>query len=127
MTTTNESPAHAKFTDRAYRRASVHENKTVTRVHAWAILFDGHEAGRMASYCSPGGTVTATLSIWRGPLERDDVKATFTESAAGYGYDKLSRALTRLLSIYADENADVLDDQPIEYLRSRGYDVIEVI
>ena len=70
---------------------SAYDTPGVKSVTAWALTHDGHHAGNLVLYRAPtSGGVTATLSIWSGPLA---VVRALHGRAGGGGYDKASAAV----------------------------------
>lgn len=108
---------------------SAFEFNHVKSVKAWAVLFDGEEAGRIVANFSdnPNGSVcTSSVGFWAGPLKG---KESSTGRAGGYGYDKFSASVSSALSKIGVKN-DV-DGRGAASVRSLleglGYQVIEVL
>lgn len=100
----------------------------VKSVKAWALLFNGEEAGRMVANYSdnPAGSVcTATVSAWKGPLKD---RQGMTGKARGYGYGKLSSAVFQALRKGGidTKNGDGSENTRQEF-ELLGYQVIEVL
>lgn len=64
-------------------------------VRAWAVLHDGKAAGKIVTYNGSGKVVTATVTIFNGPLADMPV---VTSKASGYGFDKVSAAVVQAIS-----------------------------
>lgn len=92
MTTTTEP---YKFTEPKRRTKTAFDFVHVKSVSAIALLWEGKPAGRIVANYSDGGTVTASVGVWVGPLK--DMPYT-TGQAGGYGYDKLSAAVYEALT-----------------------------
>ncbi len=106
----------------ATRKRTAYDLSHVKSVTAVALMFDGKQAGKIVANWSdnPAGSVcTATVSVWAGPLS-DLPKST--ESAGGYGYDKLSSCLSRIF----DGCPDAGRSSCYRWLEDQGYVVIEV-
>lgn len=68
---------------------SAFDTASVRDVTAWAVLFNGSEAGKVV--CSYGGARTlATISIWAGPWRLEE---SATGDATGGGYCRRSGAI----------------------------------
>lgn len=114
---------------------SAFECKFVKHVTAWALLFNGEEAGKVVANHSdnPNGSVcTLDLIVHLGPLKSDERQ---TGQAAGYGYDKFSGAfsdalgkLFKLQQLPNPTNLSAVGKNACQtYLEGLGYQVIEVI
>lgn len=65
---------------------------------AWALLYEGKEAGRVIANWSdnPAGSVcSASVIAFHGPLAEYGFGYDTVGRADGYGYDKLSTAVSR--------------------------------
>lgn len=110
---------------------SAYDLKHVKSTTAWALLFQGEEAGRVVANWSdnPAGSVcTATLSIWKGPLAYHS-DGHLTASARGYGYDKLSQAVYYALKAGKFEPKTVRpgNGQTRQEFEAWGYQVVSVL
>ena len=108
---------------------SAFECKFVKHVTAWALLFNGEEAGKVVANHSdnPNGSVcTLDLIVHLGPLKSDE---RTTASAHGFGYNKFHAALETALS-RRDQTLDLKNvgaGRGRTFFESLGYQVIEVI
>ena len=96
----------------------------VKSVTAVALTFEGAYAGRIVANWSdnPMGSVcTATVSIWAGPFKDLPKK---TAKAGGYGYDKLSQALSE---VFGGDCPDAGRESVYAWLEKQGYGVMGVI
>lgn len=94
---------------------TIKDFKHVAGTTAKALIFEGKPAGRIIANWSdnPSGTVcTASVIIWAGPLAYSNFNYANIGKAGGYGYDKLSSAVTQCF-----HNANV---QPVAVSSGNG-------
>lgn len=110
------------------------DGKHVKGVSAIALLWEGKEAGKIIANWSdnPAGSVcTATVSVWAGSLKDSFNYEKNTARARGYGYDKLASCLERILQPTKENNEGREyfggKSSAFDWLRAKGYQVIEVI
>lgn len=76
---------------------SAYDMNHVKSVKAVCIMLDGKPVGKIVANYSDnpnGSVVTATFSIWEGPLSGMEKTTT---KAGGYGYDKFSSCVEQFL------------------------------
>ncbi len=77
---------------------NIHDFKGPKSTTVWVLLFDGKFAGKLIANWSDNraGTVcSAALCIFAGPLKDKGFDPTNIGKAGGYGYDKLSAAVSQ--------------------------------
>ena len=116
-------------------KTCVFDMKHVKSVSAVAILYEGKPAGRIIANWSdnPNGSVcTAMVGVWSGPLG-EMPKAL--GRAGGYGYDKLSAAISiainKVIAEDPDKIAPTFEGCGMSVVRNWfeqfGYELFEVI
>lgn len=114
---------------------SAYDYSHVKSVSAWALLFNGEQAGKVVANWSdnPMGSVcTCTITVYAGPgkVWKEGYKSHMTGQAGGCGYDKLSGAFSDALHRFgvAHPNLHGAGSEACKaWLRSLGYTVIEVL
>lgn len=110
----------------------VNEMKGPKSTTAWALLYEGKEAGRVIANWSdnPAGTVcSASVIVFHGPLAEYGFGYDTVGRAGGYGYDKLSQAVWQCFDkvgcpakVVRPANGQTRDE-----FEAWGYTVIEVL
>ena len=101
-----------------------------SRTSAYALLFEGQEAGRIiTAWPSDGaGRVRMACHFWQGPLKHDE---SMLGQAGGYGYDKESAAFADALDRAGKRPETDLSGRGMNavasWLESQGYQVIKVL
>ena len=109
---------------------NIFDHPCVQRVRAWAIIFDGTEAGKIVwAYPIYGaGIVKCQANVYSGPL---NVEHVLRGTASGYDYCKTSASFVDAL-----DRADITPNRSLHgagvgetrrYLESLGYMVIEAV
>lgn len=102
---------------------SAYDYAHVKSVSAWALLFDGKEAGKIVCNWTdnPNGSgCVMTVSIWRGPInDWTDESVTALDGSGAGGYDKFSGAFSRVMRKIA-KFGKIPQDVIIPDLHGRG-------
>ena len=103
-----------------------------SRTSAYALLFEGQEAGRIiTAWPSNGaGCVRMACHFWQGPLKHDE--SMLGQAGGWYGYDKESVAFADALDRAGkSQGADLAGLKRMgavtSWLESQGYRVIKVL
>jgi hypothetical protein len=121
--------------NRPTSRKDAYDLNHVKSVSAIVVLYNGKYAGRIVANWSdnPNGSVcTATVSIWLGPLEP---MPKCTGRAGGYGYDKISSAISDAINKVIDEDPDKIAPrfsgcgmtEVRKWFEQFGYELFEII
>lgn len=113
----------------------VTEMKGPKATTAWALLYNGKQAGKLIANWSdnPMGTVcSASVYIFAGPLDLKEKKGFDygnVGKAGGYGYDKLSQAVWQVFNKCGIETKKVKPANGLtrEEFEAWGYEVFEII
>lgn len=109
---------------------SIYDFSGVKSVTAWALLYDGKEAGKVIGHYG-NSRVNVAAFIHAGPLADNRRTKHYNGAASGYGYCKFSAAFDEALRKGGHKPSMDLHGAGKEtvrvYLESLGYTVLEVI